>query len=104
MRTNIVIDDTLMAEAMQITGITTKRAVVEEALKLLVRTSRQNTLLALQGSINWEGDLNEMRQGRFVHEEGVEYQISQGGSVLDDNYRHDEELEQGGAITGGEKQ
>ena len=104
MRTNIVIDDVLMAEAMKVTGITTKRGVVEEALRLLVRTSRQNALLALHGKINWEGNLDEMRQGRFVHEESSEYRVEQTSSVIDDNYVHDEDIDHETQINDAEKQ
>ena len=73
MRTNIVIDDELMAEAMRLTGITTKRDVVEEALRVLVRTTQQKNILALRGKIQWEGNLNEMRQGRYFHEAKGDY-------------------------------
>lgn len=73
MRTNIVIDDDLMAEAMRLTGIKTKRDVVEEALRVLVRTTAQKNILALRGKIHWEGDLNAMRQGRYFHEDKGSY-------------------------------
>jgi Arc/MetJ family transcription regulator len=62
MRTNIVIDDELMAEAMAASGARTKREVVEEALQLLVRLRRQRDLLKLKGKIQWEGDLDAMRR------------------------------------------
>ena len=78
MRTNIVIDDELMAEAMRLTGITTKRDVVEEALRVLVRTTQQKNILALRGKIQWEGNLNEMRQGRYFHEAKGDYTYSTG--------------------------
>ena len=66
MRTNIDIDDELMAEAMSASGLSTKRATVEEGLRLLVRLRRQAEGLAeLEGS-GWEGDLDEMRQGRAL--------------------------------------
>ncbi len=73
MRTNIVIDDELMAEAMRLTGLATKRDVVEEALRVLVRTTQQKNVLALRGKIQWEGDLNEIRQGRYFHESKSDY-------------------------------
>ena len=60
MRTNIVIDDHLMADAMAASGVRTKRAVVEEALRLFVQIKRQAELLKLRG-IGWEGDLEAMR-------------------------------------------
>jgi Arc/MetJ family transcription regulator len=62
MRTNIVLDDELVAEAMRRTGIKTKRAVVEEALRMLIRLKRQEEILALRGKLHWEGDLDEMRR------------------------------------------
>jgi Arc/MetJ family transcription regulator len=62
-RTNIVLDEDLIAEAMRRTGIETKRAVVEEALRTLIQLKRQEEILALRGKLKWEGDLNEMRRG-----------------------------------------
>jgi len=65
MRTNIDIDDELIAQAMRLTGLPTKRAAVEEGLRLLVRVRKQaRALKALEG-LGWAGDLDEMRQGRF---------------------------------------
>jgi Arc/MetJ family transcription regulator len=65
MRTNIEIDDKLMAQAMRSSGEKTKRAVVEAALKMLVRVKAQSGIRKLRGKIHWEGDLDEMRIGRF---------------------------------------
>ena len=64
MRTNIEIDDKLMTEAMRLTGLPTKRAVVEEGLKLLVQARRQAQALKALKGIGWEGDLDEMRRDR----------------------------------------
>jgi Arc/MetJ family transcription regulator len=61
MRTNIVIDDKLMAEALRRSGAATKRAAVEEALRLLIATRRQGGLRKLRGKVKWEGDLDAMR-------------------------------------------
>jgi Arc/MetJ family transcription regulator len=61
-RTNIVLDEELVAEAMRRTGIKTKRGVVEEALRTLIRLKRQEEILALRGKLHWEGDLDEMRR------------------------------------------
>jgi Arc/MetJ family transcription regulator len=61
-RTNIVLDDELLLEAMQRTGIKTKRGVVEEALRTLIQLKRQEEILALRGKLHWEGDLDEMRR------------------------------------------
>ena len=65
MRTNIDIDDVLMRRALSATGLRTKKAVVEEALKLLVRLKGQERLKELGGAIAWEGDIDAMRQNRF---------------------------------------
>ena len=61
MRTNIDIDDQLMAEALRCSGVPTKRATVEEALRLLIQTRRQGGLRKLRGKVKWEGDLDAMR-------------------------------------------
>jgi Arc/MetJ family transcription regulator len=61
MRTNIDIDDALMAEAMEATGTKTKKAAVEAALTEVILRKRQLGILALRGKIKWEGDLDEMR-------------------------------------------
>ncbi|HLY78206.1 MAG TPA: type II toxin-antitoxin system VapB family antitoxin [Caulobacteraceae bacterium] len=65
MRTNIDIDDDLLAEAMAASGARTKRAAVEEGLRLLVRLHDQVTALAELRGLGWEGDLDEMREGRL---------------------------------------
>ncbi len=64
MRTNIDIDDQLIHEAMQESGSRTKKAVVEEALRLLVQTRKQGSIRRLRGKVQWEGDLEESRLGR----------------------------------------
>ena len=61
MRTNIVIDEKLIAAAQRATGIRTKRAVVEAGLRVLVRLHRQRALKAWRGKLRWEGDLDAMR-------------------------------------------
>ena len=63
MRTNIVIDDQLMADALKATGLNTKKEAVEEGLKLLIRRNRQQEIRKLRGKLKWEGDLDEMRGG-----------------------------------------
>jgi Arc/MetJ family transcription regulator len=65
MRTNIDIDDDLLAQAMAAAGLSTKRATVEEGLRLLVRVREQAKALAELRGLGWEGDLDEMRQGRY---------------------------------------
>jgi Arc/MetJ family transcription regulator len=61
MRTNIVIDDSLMAEALKLTGARTKREVVELGLKTLLKSARQVEVRRLRGKISWRGDLDSMR-------------------------------------------
>ena len=67
MRTNIDIDDRLMQQAMRCSDARTKRGVVEEALRLLIRTRNQGTLRRLRGKVTWEGDLNASRLGRVTN-------------------------------------
>lgn len=62
MRTNINIDDQLIAQTMQATGIKTKKEAVEQGLKLLLQKSQQQKIRDLRGKLNWEGDLAEMRK------------------------------------------
>ncbi|MFZ4685313.1 MAG: type II toxin-antitoxin system VapB family antitoxin [Hyphomonadaceae bacterium] len=62
MRTNIVIDDKLMQAALEATGIKTKREVVEQGLRTLLRLSQQTELRKLRGKYAWEGDLPAMRR------------------------------------------
>ena len=64
MRTNIEIDDRLIKEAQQLSGLKTKRAVVEAALRMFVRVQHQKDVLELAGKVRWEGNLGEMRESR----------------------------------------
>jgi Arc/MetJ family transcription regulator len=64
MRTNVEIDDDLIAAAMAATGLTTKEATVEEALRRLVRRHLRQGALAEIADLGWEGDLAAMREGR----------------------------------------
>ena len=64
MRTNIEIDDRLMAEALTAGRFRTKKAAVEEGLRLLVRTRNQARIRQLRGKLRWEGSLDEMRRDR----------------------------------------
>ena len=64
MRTNIIIDDNLMRLALKSSGLKTKKAVVEEALKLLVLFKQQAKLKTLQGKLLWEGNLDKLRTNR----------------------------------------
>jgi Arc/MetJ family transcription regulator len=64
MRTNIDIDDTLMAQVLKATGLKTKKAAVEEGLRTVLRLRQQEGILKLAGKVRWTGDLNESRKGR----------------------------------------
>ena len=61
MRTNIVIDDDLMAEAMRATGLKTKREAVELGLQTLLRLRKQQDIRQFRGKLAWSGDLEAMR-------------------------------------------
>ena len=64
MRTNIFIDDRLMRQAMAASRLSTKRATVEEGLRLLVQTKAQTRIRGLRGKVKWEGKPESMRAGR----------------------------------------
>jgi Arc/MetJ family transcription regulator len=64
MRTNIDIDDRLLADAMKVLGTKTKKETVEAALQRAVRRHLQGGVLDLAGTVDWVGDLDEMRRGR----------------------------------------
>lgn len=64
MRTNIVIDDQLMADALKATGLTTKKEVVELGLKTLIKLKQQEKIKAFKGGLCWSGDLDLMRRDR----------------------------------------
>lgn len=64
MRTNIDIEDTLLADAMRVTGLSTKRATVEEALRRLVQSDQRRRAVMDMAGLGWDGDLDSMREGR----------------------------------------
>ncbi len=64
MRTNIVIDDALMADALKATGLKTKREAVELGLRTLLRLRRQDEIRRFRGKLAWEGDLEAMRSDK----------------------------------------
>jgi len=64
MRTNIVIDDRLMDDALKATGLRTKREAVELGLRTLIRLDRQAGIRRFRGRLKWEGDLESMRTER----------------------------------------
>lgn len=64
MRTNIEIDDTLMADAQKACGLATKKQTVEEALRLMIRLRRQRDINAAFGKYRWRGNLAKSRRER----------------------------------------
>lgn len=62
MRTNVVIDDKLMKQAMKASGLDTKRATIEEGLRLIVRRKQQQAVRSLRGTVDWQGDLDAWRR------------------------------------------
>lgn len=63
-RTNIVLDERLVRQGLRLTGMKTRRALVDYALRELVRREKQVGLLGLKGKVHWEGDLEAMRSTR----------------------------------------
>jgi Arc/MetJ family transcription regulator len=61
MRTNIIIDDELMDEALEISGLKTKKEAVETALRLLISIGKQMNIRKFRGKLKWQGDLEKMR-------------------------------------------
>jgi len=61
MRTNIEIDDKLMNDVLKVTGLKTKKDVVELGLKTLIRLNKQENIKKLRGKLQWSGDLDDMR-------------------------------------------
>lgn len=63
-RTNIVLDEKLVGKGMALTGIGTQKALIDYALRELVRRKEQKSILKLKGKIKWEGNLEQMRTNR----------------------------------------
>lgn len=61
MRTNIVIDDTLMKDTLRLTGLKTKREAVELGLRTVLRLLQQEQIRQFRGKLAWDGDLDAMR-------------------------------------------
>ncbi len=61
MRTNIVINDSLMHDALKATGLKTKKEAVELGLKMLIKLNQQESIKAFRGKLKWEDNLEEMR-------------------------------------------
>jgi Arc/MetJ family transcription regulator len=64
MRTNVVLDESLVKQAKELTGIKTTKQVIHVALETLVRLSEQSEARYLRGKLHWEGDLGKLREGR----------------------------------------
>ena len=62
MRTNIVVDDQLMRQALELSGFKTKKQAVEEGLRLLIAMKKQEAIRQFRGKLHWEGDLDAMRK------------------------------------------
>jgi Arc/MetJ family transcription regulator len=65
MRTNIDLDDSLVSRGLKLSGLRTKKDLVNMALREFIRRKDQKKILELQGKIHWEGNLDLMRQSRF---------------------------------------
>ena len=61
MRTNIEIDDDLMADVLKVTGFKTKKEAVEQGLMALIKLKKQQSIRALRGKLNWDSDLEKLR-------------------------------------------
>lgn len=61
MRTNIVVDDQLMSQALELSGFKTKKQAVEEGLRLLIAMKKQEAIRQFRGKLHWDGDLDAMR-------------------------------------------
>jgi len=66
MRTNIVLDDKLIERAQKLSGIKTKREVVQQALRTFIQLREQAEVRSLRGKLQWEGNLDEQRQSRLA--------------------------------------
>jgi Arc/MetJ family transcription regulator len=77
MRTNVVLDEDLLEQAKALTGIKTTRAVIDEALRVLVQLRGQSAARELRGRLHWDGDLGALREAR------APYNQTQEGAVPD---------------------
>ncbi|CCQ52138.1 type II toxin-antitoxin system VapB family antitoxin [Crocosphaera watsonii] len=57
MKTNIIIDEQLIADALKVTGLKTKKEVIEMGLKTLIDLKKQEQIKQFKGNLKWEGDL-----------------------------------------------
>lgn len=66
MRTNVVLDESLVERAKGLTGIKTMRAVIDEALRVLIQLREQSQVRDLRGRLRWEGDLTVLRESSIT--------------------------------------
>lgn len=66
MRTNVDIDESLMKRAMAVSDLKTKKAIINAALREFIRANAYDRIMKYQGKIEWEGDMDEMRQLRGI--------------------------------------
>lgn len=64
MRTNVVIDDDLIKKALDVSGLKTKKAVIEHGLELVISLKSQRDIRSLRGKLSWQGNLDELRKER----------------------------------------
>ena len=64
MRTNVVLDDSLMQTALELSGYKTKKKALEEGLKLLIQLNRQKKIRGFRGKLRWTGNLDATRTDR----------------------------------------
>jgi len=65
LRTSIILDDELVERANLLTGIKTKRELIDQALRALIQVHEQSELISLRGQLHWEGDLDALRRHRI---------------------------------------
>ena len=65
-RTNVALDEKLVREGLRLFKKKTKKELIDFALREIIRREKAKGILALEGKVNWEGDLQEMRKGRFA--------------------------------------
>ncbi len=70
MRTNIDLDDQLLEEARELSGIKTKKGIVEQALRVFIHIQRQAKIRELHGKVTWDGNLGQIKEGRNLNEIG----------------------------------
>lgn len=61
MRINVVLEDELINQVLKVSGLKTKKAAIEEGLKLLIQVKSQTRIRDFRGKLRWTGDLDEMR-------------------------------------------